>query len=79
MNQSLTSAHPLNSRHFSLRETRPDADIGEPVVALTLRNITFPHYPLILTRRELVDLRHLLHRWEIEQCQLSTQTGGNNV
>lgn len=77
MNPPLNSIHQINSRHFSLMETRSDADIGEPVVALTLRKITFPHYPLILTRRELIDLRHLLRRWEVEHCQLSTQTGGN--
>ena len=61
-----TVINHLHSRYFSLLGVPPDADIGEPVVTLILRSVTFPHRPITLTRRELTDLRHLLRRWEVE-------------
>ena len=53
----------MNSRCFTCALLEKDPDLEETVTVLTLRRVSFPHTPVILTQNELVELQSLIHRW----------------
>jgi len=53
----------MNSRCFTCALLEKDPDLEETVTVLTLRRVSFPHTPVILTQNELVELQGLIQRW----------------
>lgn len=53
----------MNSRCFTCTLLEKDPDLEETLTVLTLRRVTFPHTPVILTQNELVELQSLIQRW----------------
>ncbi len=53
----------MNSRHFTCTLLKKDPDLEERVTVLTLRRVSFPHKPILLTASEVQELRSLLQRW----------------
>lgn len=56
-------SHTMNSRCFTCTLLEKDPDLEEPVTVLTLRRVSFPQPPVILTQTELVELQGLIQRW----------------
>ena len=53
----------MNSRCFTCALLEKDPDLAETVTVLTLRRVSFPHTPVILTHTELIELQSLIQRW----------------
>jgi hypothetical protein len=63
----------MNSRCFTCALLEKDPDLEETVTVLTLRRVSFPHTPVILTQNELVELQNLIRRWLRTLKQEDTQ------
>jgi hypothetical protein len=60
----MSTSQEMNSRCFTCILLAEDAEIGEKLTVLTLRQIHFAHpTPVILTASEVRELRHLLNQW----------------
>ena len=60
----MSTSQKMSSRCFTCTLLAEDAEIGEKLTVLTLRQVHFAHpTPVILTASEVRELRHLLNRW----------------